>query len=94
MRMTGGSEANRAELLEQWQFQDFAPGEGLAAGAQTGGAVGWTDIAAPGDLYVALIRAGRIAHPFEGRHESDAAWVRGREWWWQTAFEASPPVTG
>ena len=92
MRMTGGTRANHAELLERWQFKDFAPGEGLAAGVQTGGASGWTDIAAPGDLYVALIRAGRIAHPFEGRHESDAAWVRDREWWWQTEFEASPPV--
>jgi beta-mannosidase len=94
MRMTGTSEANGVALLDRWQFKDFAPGEGLAAGAQNGAAAGWIDIPAPGDIYTALIDAKRLAHPFEGRHEADAGWVRDREWWWQTTFIAPPPDRG
>ena len=80
--------------LESWQLLDFAPGDGVVGGAQFDKGEGWIPVAAPGDTYLALIEAGRLVHPFEGRHEVDAAWVRDREWWWRTTFDASSPAPG
>lgn len=77
------------ETLTRWELLDFDPGAGLAAGAQHGRGEGWIPVAAPGDTYKALTAAGRLAHPFFGRNEAAAAWVRDREWWWRTRFE--PP---
>src|ERR1700742_387445 len=94
MRMTGESSVNPVELLDAGRFKDFAPDEGLVAGAQNGALADWFAISAPGDTYVALIKAGRLAHPFKGRHEVDAQWVRDREWWWQTTFRAALPAKG
>ncbi|GAA0650004.1 beta-mannosidase [Brevundimonas lenta] len=70
--------------LDRWELRDFAPGEGSAH--DEGEA--WLPVSAPGDTYVALIAAGRLQHPFDGRGEDEAAWVRDREWWWRTTFEA------
>jgi beta-mannosidase len=80
--------------LDRWELIDFAPGEGVGHGAERGEGAGWIPVAAPGDTYLALIAAGRLPHPFEGRHEADAAWVRDREWWWRTTFEAAPAHAG
>ena len=76
--------------LDRWELADFAPGEGGEHGAERGEGTGWIPVAAPGDTYLALIAAGRLPHPFKGRREADAAWVRDREWWWRTTFTAEP----
>ncbi|WP_315762342.1 beta-mannosidase [Sphingomonas sp. Y38-1Y] len=79
--------------LSKWRLKDFAPGEGDPASACRGAGGGWIAATAPGDTYLALIEAGRLAHPFAGREEAAAAWVRDREWWWHTRFdltEAAP----
>jgi len=70
--------------LDGWRVCDIGPGSGEPSDAGDG----WMDIAAPGDIYQALVAAGRLEHPFEKRNEADAAWVRDREWWWRTAFTA------
>jgi beta-mannosidase len=73
-------------MLNRWQLKNFAPGEGVGEAAHRGDGEGWIGVSAPGDTYLALVAAGRIPHPFKGRHESDVAWVRDREWWWRTTF--------
>jgi beta-mannosidase len=78
--------------LDRWELLDFNPGQGLEQGAATGGGEGWLPVHAPGDTYVALIEAGRLDHPFKGRAEDAAVWVRDREWWWRTTVEA--PAVG
>ncbi len=72
----------RSIALEAWELRDFDPGAGDK------GAPGWIPVRAPGDTYQALIEAGRLEHPFQARGEDAAAWVRDREWWWRTTFEA------
>jgi beta-mannosidase len=84
--MTGVSSVR----LDHWELLDFDPGHGRWDSA----AQGWIPVPAPGDTYLALIEAGRLPHPFKGRHEGDAAWVRDREWWWRTTFEAGPAEPG
>lgn len=79
-------------LLARWELLDFAPGQGLGSGAAVGGGTGWSPVSAPGDTYLALITAGLLDHPFQGRSEDAAAWVRDREWWWRTTFDA--PAVG
>lgn len=76
--------------LDHWELRDCAPGEGQP----TTEADDWIPIRAPGDVYQALIDAGRLAHPYKGRHETDAAWVRDREWWQRTTFEAPALAPG
>lgn len=39
-----------------------------------------TDYAVPGDVHVALVKAGIIAHPYIGRNEYAARWVLDEEW--------------
>jgi beta-mannosidase len=75
-------------LLDRWELLDFDPGEGVAQGGERGGAEDWMPVPAPGDAYLALIEAGRLDHPFKGRNEDAAAWVRDREWWQRTTFVA------
>jgi beta-mannosidase len=75
-------------VLHHWELLDFTPGQGLEQGAATGGGGGWLPVQAPGDTYAALIEAGRLNHPFKGRAEDAAVWVRDREWWWRTTVEA------
>ena len=75
------------DAIGGWRIRDYAPGEGLAAGAVRGSGDGWIPASAPGDTYLALIAAGRLADPFEARNEAAAAWVRDREWWWHTSLD-------
>lgn len=77
-------------ILDAWRIKDFAPGEGSAACAGEG----WIAATAPGDTYLALVTAGRLAHPYEGRNEAEAAWVRDREWWWHCRFDVAPLAAG
>ena len=72
-----------AVRLDRWELKDFDPGAGSAEGADS-----WIPVSAPGDVYQALIAAGRLDHPYVDRNEADAAWVRDREWWWRTTFVA------
>lgn len=76
--------------LEHWTLFDRDPGAGSATDRPDDGIA----ITAPGDVYQALINAGRLAHPFQGRAEADAAWVRDREWWQHTTFKAPALASG
>ena len=76
--------------LDRWELRDFDPGQG----DPTAIGEGWIPVSAPGDTYLALIAAGRLAHPFQNRNEDAAAWVREREWWWRTSFDTPKQATG
>ena len=78
-------------VLRRWRLKDFGENEGVAAGAfdATDSDDGWIEVEAPGDVYLALHAAGRIPNPFGDRAEKACAWVKDREWWWRTDFEAS-----
>lgn len=78
-----------AVRLDRWEIRDFDPGAG--SGEQ---GAGWMPIRAPGDVYLALIAAGRLAHPYVARNEAAAAWVRDREWWQRTTFVAPEVLEG
>jgi beta-mannosidase len=84
--MSGGASVD----LTHWELLDFDPGQGEA----TSTAEGWMPVPAPGDAYLALIEAGRLDHPFRGRNEDAAAWVRDREWWQRTTFVAPSRAEG
>lgn len=75
------------DAIGGWRIRDVAPGEGLTAGAVRGSGDGWIPASAPGDTYLVLIAAGRLADPFEARNEAAAAWVRDREWWWHAPLD-------
>ncbi len=85
-------------MFDRWMLHDFAPGEGLAAGAHSEGYQGddWLDIAAPGDVHRALIAAGRIPDPFYDRNEERCRWIEDCEWWYRLVFDGpdTPPRPG
>src|SRR5580704_145546 len=76
--------------LTRWRLRDFDVGAGEGARAFEGGAEGaeWIDVAAPGDVYLALHAAGRLPDPIGDRTGGDCAWGADREWWARTTFEA------
>src|SRR5579871_6116880 len=76
-------------MLEQARLRDYAPGEGVRAGAQGErfDEAGWIVVAVPGDVHRALIEAGRIADPFYDRNEEACAWMEEREWWYRLHFD-------
>ncbi|CAN5902844.1 glycoside hydrolase family 2 TIM barrel-domain containing protein [soil metagenome] len=79
------------QRLTAWRLKDFDLGQGQAQqafAADTDGA-DWIDIAAPGDVYLALHAAGRLPDPFSDRAEQACAWVKDREWWQVTQFTVS-----
>ncbi|HEY8286849.1 MAG TPA: hypothetical protein VIJ28_20860, partial [Chloroflexota bacterium] len=67
-------------MFDQGKLQDFAPGEGMKAGAssETFDDAAWIPVAVPGDVHTALIAAGRIPDPFYDRNEVECAWVEDR----------------
>ena len=69
--------------------KDFAPGEGVAAGAfaQRFDSGGWIDVPIPGDVHRALMAAGRTEDSFYDRNEGKCAWMEGREWWYRLSFD-------
>ncbi|MDQ2831390.1 MAG: glycoside hydrolase family 2 protein, partial [Chloroflexota bacterium] len=77
-------------MFDDWKLQDFAPSEGLAAGAQGTDFddAAWIPVTVPGDVHRALIAAGRIADPFYDRNEDLCAWMEDREWWYRTRLPA------
>jgi beta-mannosidase len=77
-------------FLEHWRVRDYNPGEGDVRSVTDCDAASseWIDVAAPGDVYVGLIEAGRLPDPFFGMNETSARWVQDKEWWYRTSFEA------
>ena len=77
-------------MFESWKLQDFGPGEGKEQNAQAADFddSGWMDISAPGDVYKALMAAGRIPDPYYDRNENEVRWVEDREWWYRTKFRS------
>jgi len=77
-------------MFNEWKLVDFAPGEGLLAGAhtETYDDQQWIPVPVPGDVHRALIAVGRIADPFYDQNEFECAWVEDREWWYRTTFPA------
>jgi len=82
------------EAIGDWRIRDFAPGDGLAGDSARGSGDGWIPAGAPGDTYLALIAAGRLADPFAARNEAPASWVRDREWWWHAALDLATTRPG
>ena len=80
-------------LLSQWRLTDVEPG-GAPATLARGDGETWIKVSAPGDTYLALVEAGRLDDPFHGRNETEAAWVRHREWWWHTRFSVETAAEG
>ncbi|MGH3146034.1 MAG: glycoside hydrolase family 2 protein, partial [Rubrobacter sp.] len=82
-------------MLDRARLRDFAPGEGVAAGAfgEIFDESGWIDVPVPGDVHRALMAAGRIEDPFYDRNEGECAWIEDREWWYRLDFEGpeQPP---
>src|SRR5690242_539925 len=76
-------------MFDLWKLQDYAPGEGVKAGAYTFDydESAWLDVPVPGDVHRALIAAGRIPDPFYDRNETECAWVEDREWWYRLRFD-------
>lgn len=77
-------------MFQEWKLADFAPGEGVLAGAHTEkfDDQGWIPIPVPGDVHRALIAAGRLPDPFYDQNELQCAWVEDREWWYRLTFPA------
>ena len=75
-------------MLDLAKLKDFAPGEGVAAGAfeERFDDSGWIEVPVPGDVHRALLAAGRIEDPFYDRNEEKCAWIEDREWWYRMDF--------
>jgi beta-mannosidase len=75
-------------MFDRWKLRDYAPGEGLAAGAFKDRLddTHWLDVGVPGDVHRALMAAGRIEDPFYDRNEEGCAWIEDQEWWYRTRF--------
>ena len=76
--------------LSNWSIKDLASGEGRIDALRPDPGEGWIPATAPGDTYLALHAAGRLPHPFAEQNETACAWVKDREWWWRTTFDADP----
>ncbi|MBX3080546.1 MAG: glycoside hydrolase family 2 protein [Anaerolineae bacterium] len=76
-------------MFNAWKLADFAPGQGVAAGANTESFdhANWIDVSVPGDVHRALIAAGRIPDPYYDQNETQCAWVEDREWWYRRRFD-------
>jgi len=75
-------------IFDRALLKDFAPGEGVRAGAfeENFDEEGWIPIPVPGDVHRALLDAGGIEDPFYDRNEDGCAWIEDREWWYRISF--------
>jgi beta-mannosidase len=94
VRDTAAAVSGVEPLVQTASARDFAPGEGVDAGAAMPECAvdGWIDVPVPGDLHRALLAAGRIEDPFYDRNEDDVRWIEEREWWYRMRFEAPEQV--
>ena len=78
------------------RLKDFAPGEGVRAGAfrERFDEEAWIPITVPGDVHRALLDAGRIEDPFYDRNEDGCAWIEDREWWYRMSFDGPQELLG
>jgi len=77
-------------MFDRATLKDFAPGEGVAAGAFAESFVvddGWIEVPIPGDVHRALLASGRIENPFYDRNEEKCRWIEDREWWYRLVFD-------
>src|SRR5215211_4717898 len=76
-------------VFDRALLKDFAPGEGVRAGAfeENFDEEGWIPIPVPGDVHRALLDAGGIEDPFYDRNEDGCAWIEDREWWYRISFD-------
>jgi len=82
------------DRIGPWRIKDLAEGDDDLDRASRGQGEGWIAAEAPGDVYRALIAAGRLADPYAARNETAAAWVRDRVWWWHTPLDIAGPASG
>ncbi len=82
------------DLISDWRIKDIDPGSAQYADMASGRGDGWMAVSAPGDTYLALVAAGRLEHPFLGRGEAAAEWVRHREWWWHSRIDGRNAADG
>lgn len=83
-----------SESIANWRMLDVEPGSAQLSDLAFGRGEGWCAVSAPGDTYLALVAAGRLEHPFRGRAEAAADWVRHREWWWHTRVTIGAAQSG
>jgi beta-mannosidase len=83
------------QLEVGWKLRDFAPGEGLLAGAHqiAHADADWLPISVPGDVHRTLIDAGRIPDPFYAANETACAWMEQREWWYRLKLPSASTAT-
>jgi beta-mannosidase len=88
-RAERGLGSGEGSMFDRARLKDFAPGEGVKAGAfeERFDEEGWIPIPVPGDVHRALLDAGRIDDPFYDRNEDRCAWIEDREWWYRMSFE-------
>jgi len=74
-----------------WRIREFAPGEGIVAGADLSEHADdeWIGIAVPGDVHRAQMGAGRIPDFFYDRNETACAWMEEREFWHRIHFDVT-----
>ncbi|MFN8634307.1 MAG: glycoside hydrolase family 2 protein [Chloroflexota bacterium] len=77
-------------MFDEWRLHDFAPGDGIHAGARSEAYADddWLPIQVPGDVHKTLIEAGRIPDPYYDQNEAACAWMEEREWWYRVRFVA------
>jgi hypothetical protein len=87
MRRDVGSAVNAT--FGRARLKDFAPGEGVVAGAfrERLDERAWIPVPVPGDVHRALLDAGRIEDLFFDRNEDRCTWIEDREWWYRMSFD-------
>ena len=77
--------------FDHGKLQDFAPGEGVAADAQTSGYddSAWLDTGRAGRCPPDADRGRADPDPFYDRNETACAWMEEREWWYRLRFDGT-----
>ena len=88
--------ASRSVALTAWRLVDADVGTGESRGLAQAplDQPGMIACPAPGDVYLALHEAGRLADPFGDGTETRNAWVAEREWWYRADVVAPMRAEG
>jgi beta-mannosidase len=73
------------DLHEGWRLAEAPADAGWATLLALPDAA-WLPATAPGSAHGALLAAGRMPDPFQGRQEAEVQWVGERTWVWRLAF--------